>query len=154
MMGSWGLIVRMSGAVGHEFFRLQAMIFRVDNQGVSRKRNFMYRSREIRVFQILAVGAHLLLVIAFITAIAHQFVNSSGYLRTIAVFALIFSIFFRLQILMYKVSVMEKRMLHLVEPSMQHFQLASRWPFIEHLIYFALVWLLLIFMVCSMILRP
>ena len=114
----------------------------------------MYRSTEIRVFQILAAAAHLLLVIAFAAAVAHHFFDSSGYLRTVSIFALIFSIFFRLQILIYKVSVMEKRMLHLVEPSMQHFKIASRWPFMEHLIYFSLVWLLLIFLVSSIILWP
>lgn len=112
----------------------------------------MYRAYEIRLFKILSVLGDVSALLALTALGLHFWASGPGLpLRPIALVAVILSAFFKLQIFMFKLTVIEKRLLYLVEPSLQHFRIASRWSAVHLVGYFIVFWLVLIGIIASFV---
>ena len=112
----------------------------------------MYRASEVRLFKVLNILGDLFALFAFVAILCHFFLPLTflpgSYLALIGI---VFSAFFKLQIFIYKLVIIEKRLLHLVEPSLQHFEVASRWSMVHLVIYFVIFWVVLIGVSVSLI---
>ena len=114
----------------------------------------MYRSSELRLFIILSAVANVLVLASLgLILFYHIFKPALLNLET-ALITLIFSGFFKVQIFMYKVIILEKRLLNLIEPSLQHFRVAVRRENIDLVIYFVVFWAALIGITFAFITNP
>lgn len=104
----------------------------------------MYRSSEMKLFNILSAVANLLVLLSLVLILLYHFQSRSPLNQKTALITLIFSGFFKVQIFMYKVVILEKRLLHLIEPSLQHFRVAVRRENLDLVVYFVFFWATLI----------
>lgn len=99
----------------------------------------MYRRAEFVLFEVLSWLAFLFACLTLLTA-ALYFVNSLDFYRSLSLVFLCFSFFFEVQIFMYKITVIEKRLLHLVSVSEQHFRIAKKKESVRVVVYFFIFW--------------
>ena len=112
----------------------------------------MYRADEVRLFNVLSIAGDASIALALLALGPHYFFPQISFpFKALSLLGVIFSGFFKIQIFMYKVLIMEKRLLHLVEPSLQHFKIASRWSAVHLVIYFVFFWIVLIGVILSFI---
>jgi hypothetical protein len=99
----------------------------------------MYRRAEFGLFTALSWTA---VTFAFLSlaAVGFYYYSDSLFFRNLAVVFIFFSFFFKVQIFMYKVTILEKRMLYVVGLSEQHFRIAQKKENLFLLLYFALFW--------------
>lgn len=113
----------------------------------------MYRKEEYTLMNWLTRFSVFCLAGAFLCA-GYYFYHPVYHYRNLALILLLLSLLFQVQIYMYKMSVIEKRMLHLVGPSEQHFEIAARRSNLRIVTYFALFWAALLGIIFSFVAHP
>jgi len=98
----------------------------------------MYRSSDIKLFRGLSIVSNTLAVLTVMVCFVYLIIQSHYLYRDLALILLAFSIFFRTQIFVYKFNIIEKRLLHMIPVSMQHFEVGSRRANIMLIVYFVL----------------
>ena len=99
----------------------------------------MYRRAEFGLFTVLSWTA-ICFALLSLGLTAAFFTTNSILLRNLSLVFVLFSFFFEVQIFMYKITVLEKRMLYLVGLSEQHFRIAKKRDHLYLIMYFILFW--------------
>lgn len=103
----------------------------------------MYRTSDLRTFVILSTVANILAIAACALMIVYHFYDSKLVYRDLALAFLILSGIFKIQLFMYKVEIMEKRISVLVEPNLRGGKIAASTGMIALVIYATVFWVTL-----------
>jgi len=104
----------------------------------------LYRQSELRLFTVLSIGSNLLVISAMFLIALFFFHKPLLFYRNLSLVFVIFSGFFKVQIFMYKVIILEKRMLHVTGPSLQHFKVATHSNPFTMVLYFIHFWITMV----------
>ena len=105
----------------------------------------MYRTSEYHIFNILSRASYLFIGTSIVMGVLYFFGGQATHFKQLALMFLVFSGFAQVQLSIYKTIILEKRMLHLVEPSLQHFKIAKAASALQLAIYFLAFWIALVF---------
>ncbi len=113
----------------------------------------MYRKAEYEILNLLSILA-VASVIGSLAGALMFFIRHQDPFRWLALILFVLSIFFELQVTMYKMSVMEKRMLHLTGVSEQHFRISKKRVNVNLVLFFILDWIALIAVILVFVWHP
>ena len=111
----------------------------------------MYRRTEYQLLDFLS-WVSLICIGGSLTALGLFAVQKLDPYRTLALLLMIFGLFFKLQVFMYKLTVIERRMLHLVDLGEQHFVIAEKRTTVQLVLFYILFWIALIGVIFAFIL--
>ena len=111
----------------------------------------MYRRVEFELINLLS-WVSLTCVAGALIFVGIYCLQPLGPYRVLALILMLLGLFFQIQIFMYKVTVMERRMLHLVDLGEQHFKVAEKRAMVQLVIFFLLFWAALISVIFAFLL--
>ncbi|MSR77701.1 MAG: hypothetical protein EXS63_05685 [Candidatus Omnitrophica bacterium] len=114
----------------------------------------MYRRAEYELMNFLFWVSLVCILGAMIFVGIYYFRPSDGLYRSLALIFMVLGLFFQLQIFMYKVTIMERRLLHLVGFGEQHFVIAEKRDTLQLVVFFILLWITLIGVICAFLSQP
>ena len=111
----------------------------------------MYRRTEYQLLDLLS-WISLLCILSSLAALALFMFQSLEPYRILALILMILGLVFKLQVFMYKLNVIERRMLHLVDLGEQHFIVAEKRSMVQLVLFYILFWIALIGIILAFIL--
>src|SRR5689334_8277915 len=104
----------------------------------------MYRKNDERIFAVFAVLANLAVVAAFLLILIYHFYDGKPDYRDLAIIGLILSVFFKYQILLLKVFILEIRISNLMNVGKRPGKMMVGMGNIAILLYSIVFWLAVI----------
>ena len=100
----------------------------------------MYRRTEYQLLDFLGWLSLICIVGSLIFLILFMVQSLEPY-RILALILMILGLVFKLQVFMYKLNVIERRMLHLVDLGEQHFIVAEKRSLVQLVLFYILFWI-------------
>ena len=112
----------------------------------------MYRKAEYQLLNMLS-WVSLACVAGSLALAGLYFFKLLEPYKQFSLVLLLLSLFFELQVFMFKVTVMEKRMLHLVQVSEQHFAVGEKRKNLQIVIFYIFFWVALLAVIFAFMIR-
>lgn len=110
----------------------------------------MYRRTEYQLLNFLSYVA-VACILGSLVSLGVFLIQKIDPYRILALILMLLGFFFELQVFMYKLSVIEQRMLHLVDLGEQHFVIAEKKSMIRLVLFYLLFWVALIGVILAFI---
>lgn len=100
-----------------------------------------YRKNDERIFTIFGTLSNIVVFVAFVTVLIYHFYEGKSIYRDMAIWGLVLSVFFKYQILLLKIYIMEIRISNLMNVGRRPGKLAMGMGNVAILIYSIVFWL-------------